>query len=107
MADSSSDSQLLVYFEKQTDACLTCGVHCLNMLLQGPLFTEMDLAAIGEIVRLSSVEAALLLFIPLGRSPVLTYALCLTWRAFFFGLLVGVSFPLSRFVCLSVLSLCS
>jgi ataxin-3 len=36
----------LVYWEKQ-DSDQLCGLHCLNSLLQGPIFTEFDLAEIG------------------------------------------------------------
>jgi len=35
----------LVYHERQ-DAGL-CGVHCLNTLLQGPYFTEVDLMTLA------------------------------------------------------------
>lgn len=33
---------VLLYHEKQVASL--CGVHCLNTLLQGPTFTEMDLS---------------------------------------------------------------
>ena len=41
-----------------------CGVHCLNTLLQGPCFTETDLATLAA--DLEAAEAALL---PGGRAP--------------------------------------
>jgi ataxin-3 len=36
--------QQLVYHESQVAAL--CGVHCLNTLLQGPFFSEVDLASV-------------------------------------------------------------
>eukprot|EP00879_Flechtneria_rotunda_P011637 GHRR01012156.1.p1 GENE.GHRR01012156.1~~GHRR01012156.1.p1 ORF type:complete len:518 (+),score=186.72 GHRR01012156.1:322-1875(+) len=36
---------MLLYHEKQVAAL--CGVHCINTLLQGPYFSELDLAQIG------------------------------------------------------------
>jgi hypothetical protein len=38
--------QTLLYHEKQIAAL--CGVHCLNTLLQGPYFSEIELAQIGR-----------------------------------------------------------
>ena len=38
-------SEAYIYHEKQ--AAALCGVHCLNALLQGPIFTAADLAAIA------------------------------------------------------------
>ncbi|KAG1656171.1 hypothetical protein FOA52_008710 [Chlamydomonas sp. UWO 241] len=35
---------MLLYHEKQVAAL--CGVHCINALLQGPMFSEVDLAGI-------------------------------------------------------------
>ncbi|KAF8068390.1 Ataxin-3-like protein [Scenedesmus sp. PABB004] len=35
----------MIYHEKQVAAL--CGVHCLNTLLQGPMFSELDLASMG------------------------------------------------------------
>jgi len=32
---------------RRTQVAALCGVHCLNTLLQGPIFTEIDLAQIG------------------------------------------------------------
>lgn len=40
------NGQKLVYWEKQ-DSDQLCGVHCINSLLQGPVFNEIDLAEIG------------------------------------------------------------
>lgn len=37
----------LIYWEKQGYDRL-CGVHCINSLLQGPFFTEVDLATIAQ-----------------------------------------------------------
>ena len=39
-------SKVHIYFEKQGVDRL-CGLHCINALLQGPYFSEMDLAQIG------------------------------------------------------------
>eukprot|EP00775_Hariotina_reticulata_P008212 gene8212-8404_t len=36
----------MLYHEKQVAAL--CGVHCINTLLQGPFFSELDLAQIGH-----------------------------------------------------------
>lgn len=36
---------VLLYHEKQVASL--CGVHCLNALLQGPTFSEMDLGQIA------------------------------------------------------------
>lgn len=47
-----------VYFEQQ-DGSQLCAVHCVNNLLQGAVFTELDFAAIGQ--RPCSVN---------GRTPV-------------------------------------
>ncbi|KAL6756732.1 Josephin-domain-containing protein [Haematococcus lacustris] len=46
-----------LYHEKQVAAL--CGVHCLNTLLQGPYFSELDLAQIGQ--ELDRLESELLL----------------------------------------------
>eukprot|EP00742_Colponemidia_sp_Colp-10_P003152 GILJ01003359.1.p1 GENE.GILJ01003359.1~~GILJ01003359.1.p1 ORF type:complete len:393 (+),score=71.28 GILJ01003359.1:42-1181(+) len=37
---------VLLYWEKQISSL--CGVHCLNTLLQGPYFTEIDLAQVAQ-----------------------------------------------------------
>jgi hypothetical protein len=37
---------MLIYHEKQEAAL--CGVHCLNTLLQGHYFTELDLAQVVQ-----------------------------------------------------------
>lgn len=37
-----------VYFEKQSGRDRLCGLHCLNNLLQGPVFTSAMLASIGQ-----------------------------------------------------------
>lgn len=50
-------SELRVYFEKQGGDRL-CGVHCLNSLLQGPVFTQSDLNKFGA--DLDKEEALLL-----------------------------------------------
>ena len=42
MAD---DGGSIIYFEPQ--AAALCGVHALNTLLQGPYFTEVELAQVG------------------------------------------------------------
>lgn len=47
----------VVYFEKQSDDRL-CGVHCLNALVQGPLFDPVMLSEIG--LRLDEMENALI-----------------------------------------------
>ena len=47
----------LVYFEKQGQDML-CGLHCINVLLQGPMFDEVQLAAIA--IQLDQEEQALL-----------------------------------------------
>ena len=44
---SSVDEKSIVYWEKQEEGIMTCGVHCLNSLLQGPFFDEVGLAQIG------------------------------------------------------------
>lgn len=38
---------LYVYWEKQSDDLL-CGVHCLNSLLQGPYYSEFELAQVAH-----------------------------------------------------------
>ena len=37
---------MLLYHERQVAAL--CGQHCLNNLLQGPYFTEVDLAEVAQ-----------------------------------------------------------
>ena len=39
----------LIYWEKQ-DSDQLCGLHCLNSLLQAPIFNEIDLAEIGQLL---------------------------------------------------------
>eukprot|EP00743_Colponemidia_sp_Colp-15_P009742 GILK01010662.1.p1 GENE.GILK01010662.1~~GILK01010662.1.p1 ORF type:complete len:384 (+),score=73.87 GILK01010662.1:33-1184(+) len=41
-----SFAPVLLYWEKQISSL--CGVHCLNTLLQGPYFTEIDLAQVAQ-----------------------------------------------------------
>mmetsp|Transcript_40523 Transcript_40523/g.101997 ORF Transcript_40523/g.101997 Transcript_40523/m.101997 type:complete len:391 (-) Transcript_40523:64-1236(-) len=43
---TSSGSEILVYWEKQVAGL--CGVHCINTLLQGSIFTEVDLMHIAR-----------------------------------------------------------
>ncbi|GBG67737.1 hypothetical protein CBR_g865 [Chara braunii] len=43
---NGDDGRVLLYHEPQVSRL--CGVHCLNTLLQGPYFTEVDLAAMAE-----------------------------------------------------------
>eukprot|EP00027_Filamoeba_sp_ATCC50430_P014482 CAMPEP_0168570708 /NCGR_PEP_ID=MMETSP0413-20121227/16895_1 /TAXON_ID=136452 /ORGANISM="Filamoeba nolandi, Strain NC-AS-23-1" /LENGTH=393 /DNA_ID=CAMNT_0008603409 /DNA_START=34 /DNA_END=1215 /DNA_ORIENTATION=+ len=43
---SSNTKEPVVYHEKQVAGL--CGVHCLNSLLQGPYFTEVDLMLLGK-----------------------------------------------------------
>lgn len=50
-------SEIKVYFEKQGGDRL-CGVHCLNSLLQGPIFTQVDLNKFAA--ELDKEESALL-----------------------------------------------
>jgi ataxin-3 len=45
----------MLYHEKQVAAL--CGVHCLNTLLQGPYFSEIELAQIAQ--GLDELERAL------------------------------------------------
>lgn len=52
---------VLVYWEQQ-GADLLCGVHCLNTLLQGPVYSAGELAAIAG--QLDKEEASLLGFAP-------------------------------------------
>ena len=37
----------LVYFEKQGND-LMCGLHCINALLQGPIFDEVSMSDIAR-----------------------------------------------------------
>lgn len=46
----------LLYHEKQVAAL--CGVHCINTLLQGPYFSEIDLAQIAH--QLDELERAVM-----------------------------------------------
>ncbi len=46
----------LLYHEKQVAAL--CGVHCINTLLQGPYFNEIDLAQIAH--QLDELERAVM-----------------------------------------------
>jgi Ataxin-3 len=46
MVNADGDAPPLLYFEAQRAAL--CGVHALNTLLQGPYFSEWDLAAVGQ-----------------------------------------------------------
>ena len=55
-------SDLRVYFEKQMDRL--CGVHCLNSLLQGPVFTQADLNKYAA--ELDKEESALLATDPMA-----------------------------------------
>ena len=50
-------SNSLVYFEKQGEDML-CGLHCINSMLQGPVFDEVSLSQIAQ--QLDREEAALL-----------------------------------------------
>lgn len=47
----------MVYFEKQGND-LMCGMHCINAMLQGPIFDEVSLAEIAH--KLDEEERALL-----------------------------------------------
>ena len=51
------NDDLYVYWEKQEKDIMTCGVHCLNALLQGPVFTEVQLSEIA--LRLDEQEKKL------------------------------------------------
>jgi hypothetical protein len=44
---ASMEAKSYVYWEKQEKDVMTCGVHCLNALLQGPVFTPVDLSNIA------------------------------------------------------------
>ena len=55
-APGGDGSPQVLYFEAQRAAL--CGVHALNTLLQGPVFSEWDLATVGQ--RLDETEAALM-----------------------------------------------
>jgi len=44
---SSVEASSYVYWEKQEKDVMTCGVHCLNALLQGPVFTPVTLSNIA------------------------------------------------------------
>ncbi len=44
---SSVDDKAIVYWEHQEEGMMTCGVHCLNTLLQVPYFDEVELAQIA------------------------------------------------------------
>lgn len=44
---SSMQEESFVYWEKQEKDIMTCGVHCLNTLLQGPYFTAVDLSNVA------------------------------------------------------------
>ena len=46
-----------VYFEKQGEDML-CGLHCINAILQGPVFDEVSLSQIAQ--QLDQEEALLL-----------------------------------------------
>lgn len=48
----------LIYFEHQSNDRL-CGVHCLNSLLQGPFFDEIQLSEIGQ--KLDKMEKELII----------------------------------------------
>lgn len=50
-------SKNFIYWEKQ-QSDLLCGLHCLNSLIQAPLFDEITLAEIGQ--KLDKKEALLL-----------------------------------------------
>lgn len=39
----------MIYWEKQ-DSDQMCGMHCLNSILQGPIFNEIDLAELGAVL---------------------------------------------------------
>jgi len=41
------DEKGIVYWERQEKDEATCGVHCLNTLLQGPYFDEVQLSSIA------------------------------------------------------------
>jgi ataxin-3 len=38
----------LIYWEKQDSTDKLCALHCVNSLLQGPYFSEVDLAEIAQ-----------------------------------------------------------
>ena len=42
-----SSNSSLVYFEKQGEDML-CGLHCINSMLQGPVFDEVSLSQIAQ-----------------------------------------------------------
>ena len=54
---ATTEKMVLLYFERQVAAL--CGQHCLNNLLQGAYFTEIDLAEIAQ--DLDRKEKALML----------------------------------------------
>ncbi len=57
---------MLLYHEKQVAAL--CGVHCINSLLQGPIFSEVDLAQVREDVCLCAqgLKPRLRLLLPIS-----------------------------------------
>jgi len=42
----NSNQSDVIYFEKQGND-LMCGLHCINALLQGPIFDEVSLSQIA------------------------------------------------------------
>ncbi len=40
-------AEKVVYWERQESGIMTCGLHCLNTLLQGPYFDEVELSQIA------------------------------------------------------------
>ncbi len=58
----------LVYWEFQEPGKLTCGMHCLNTLLQGPFFDEVELSQIA--LQIDAEESKLLG----GHSPLVESA---------------------------------
>lgn len=48
MVNNSAD---VIYFEKQGND-LMCGLHCINALLQGPIFDEVSLSQIAQMLDL-------------------------------------------------------
>ena len=52
-----NQNKTLVYFEKQGND-LMCGLHCVNALLQGPVFNEVTMAQIA--MQLDQEEMALM-----------------------------------------------
>ncbi len=54
----SKTNDPVVYWEKQEKDTMTCGLHCLNALLQGPYFDESELSQIA--LQIDDTEKSLL-----------------------------------------------